>query len=122
MLHCAFFTQLQDTIRQLKLDLDLAMTEKANLEKENELLRGEMQVHAPGAPGKHSVGDKETISVLEQQVQILTEDFRSERADRERAQSLIAELQQERKLTKRQVGHLPSKHNTLNQCRFNVQH
>ena len=63
---------------------------------ENDLLRDEIQMRT-------TRGDTETVSVLEQQVEILVEDFRLERADRERAQALIAEQREELELTKRQV-------------------
>ncbi len=44
------------------------------------------------------------IQMLEHQIQLCTEDFESERRDRERAQSKIEELEQELRIVHRQVS------------------
>lgn len=95
--------KLHETIGNLQQENERLKRENTVVQRENEMLRGQIVETAPGAPGASSISDKDTIAVLEQQVEILTEDFRSERSDRERAQSRIAELQQELNVVKRQL-------------------
>uniref|UniRef100_A0A8C5T7B3 TNFAIP3-interacting protein 2 n=1 Tax=Malurus cyaneus samueli TaxID=2593467 RepID=A0A8C5T7B3_9PASS len=74
-------------------------------EKMNECIKTKRQLEDLK---KASEGDNERIQMLEQQVLVYKDDFTSERADRERAQSKIQELQAEvaclqHQLSRRQV-------------------
>lgn len=93
--------QLGDENRELRLQTDRLTAE--NLEKDNliQTLKGQVvQVQTAGGSTRQ---DAERIQVLEHQVQLCTEDFESERHDRERAQAKIEELEQELKIVRRQV-------------------
>ncbi|XP_036373065.1 TNFAIP3-interacting protein 2 isoform X2 [Megalops cyprinoides] len=73
-------TLLQQEIARLNRLLEEKMNDCAKLSRELEDSR---------------IKNKERIQTLEQQVLIYTDDFKSERADRERAQSRIQDLQEE---------------------------
>ncbi|VDI32049.1 uncharacterized protein LOC143072436 [Mytilus galloprovincialis] len=67
------------------------------IEKSSELMRLQNDVECGnlGHDDGHLRSDVETISALKAQIQICTEDFESERKDREKAQNRVAELEAE---------------------------
>ncbi|XP_070683861.1 TNFAIP3-interacting protein 2 isoform X2 [Pempheris klunzingeri] len=69
--------------------------------------------------------DQERIQTLEQQVLIYTEDFKSERADRERAQSQIQDLKEQVHQLKRQLhkqGGSRESREVVPMCRVHIGH
>jgi len=83
-------------------------------DQERKLQEMEAQLQAALARGPHGQRpeDRDRIHMLEAQVQICTEDFESERQDRERAQKRIADLEQELSLHKRQLEQFQTNHMT----------
>jgi len=88
--------------------VDKLNVEKSQMQLENQHLREELtrvreeMTRLRNQPRPRQV-DEEHVQMLEQQIQICTEDFQQERGDREKAQAKVAELETEVDLLKRQL-------------------
>uniref|UniRef100_A0A4X2LS64 TNFAIP3-interacting protein 2 n=1 Tax=Vombatus ursinus TaxID=29139 RepID=A0A4X2LS64_VOMUR len=67
-------------------------------------------------------GDSERIQMLEQQVLVYKDDFTSERADRERAQSKIQELKEKVATLQHQISRRQESRETTGHCRIHTGH
>ncbi|XP_074132781.1 TNFAIP3-interacting protein 2 [Sminthopsis crassicaudata] len=67
-------------------------------------------------------GDSERIQMLEQQVLVYKDDFTSERADRERAQSKIQELKEKVATLQHQISRRQESRDPTGQCRIHSGH
>uniref|UniRef100_A0A7N4PX70 TNFAIP3-interacting protein 2 n=1 Tax=Sarcophilus harrisii TaxID=9305 RepID=A0A7N4PX70_SARHA len=67
-------------------------------------------------------GDSERIQMLEQQVLVYKDDFTSERADRERAQSKIQELKEKVATLQHQIARRQESRDPTGQCRIHSGH
>ncbi|KAM6942465.1 TNFAIP3-interacting protein 2 isoform 2-T2 [Lycodopsis pacificus] len=98
---------LQQEISRLNGLLEEKMSECARLSSEVEELR------------RH---DKERIQTLEQQVLIYADDFKSERADRERAQGQIQDLKEQIYQLKQQLHKQGASREVVPMCRVHIGH
>lgn len=94
--------KVADENRELRLKLDRMMAEAMEKDAQIRNLQDQL-VRKPATGGAGSRQDAERIQMLEHQVQLCTEDFESERHDRERAQTKIEELEQELRIVRRQL-------------------
>ena len=93
--------KLADENRELRLQMDRTMA--ASLEKDNVVKGLQERLTQTQATGGNNNQDAERLQMLEHQVQLCTEDFESERHDRERAQARVEELEQELRIVRRQL-------------------
>ena len=98
--------QIEDENRHLRQEL--AETQQKVQSQDQAIIALQSQLESLSAnqrlgPTSSSREDKETIDMLKAQIQICTEDFQSERRDRERAHQRLSEVERELTLTKRQV-------------------
>ncbi|XP_029949992.1 TNFAIP3-interacting protein 2 isoform X2 [Salarias fasciatus] len=101
---------LSQEISRLNVLLDEKISECARLNREADGIRRQ---------------DKERIQTLEQQVLIYTDDFKSERADRERAQSQIEDLKEQVSQLKQQLckqGASRDNRELVPMCRVHIGH
>jgi centrosomal protein CEP55 len=100
-----------------KENVEKVEQEKVKIEDENRELRLQIErlvaeMDRIKSRSGRSTEDQDRIHMLEAQVQICTEDFESERRDRERAQARINEMENEMDLIKRQLEQFQTSHMT----------
>lgn len=101
-----YFVKRQKYFDLFQIQDELDERNQQLISKSSELnkLQQDMQGFQGNDDG-HIRSDTETISALKAQIQICTEDFESERRDREKAQNRVAELEAELAQFKRMVIH-----------------
>ena len=95
--------QLEDEIRRLTMTLQISQEQNGVLQRELEESRSRVQRSPAPQPVDQDLLNR--IQMLEAQVTIYSEDFASERRDRERAQATIQELESELELYKEHVSY-----------------
>lgn len=93
--------KLEKEKKQLQEELDERNQQLINQSSELTKLQTAVHYGNMGHDDDHLRSDAETISALKAQIQICTEDFESERRDREKAQNRVAELEAEMSQYKR---------------------
>ena len=103
----SLFEQIEDENRHLRQELEQHRQKVHSQDQTIAALQSQVESLKSSASQRQgptsSREDKEIIDMLKAQIQICTEDFQSERRDRERAHQKLSEVERELALTKRQV-------------------